>query len=85
MQQLSSVGVWAALLVAGLVPRWSLQEAGSETEVRIRTIVDQHFALMPESWRQEFSRRLAGRLDDPRVAASTRDAILKDSDRLIDT
>ncbi|HVE43369.1 MAG TPA: hypothetical protein VNM14_26060, partial [Planctomycetota bacterium] len=82
MQQLIGRGAtWAALLLAGLVPS---PQAGSETETVIRTAVDQHFALMPESWRAEFSHRLAGRVDDPRVAAPTRAAILKECERLID-
>jgi hypothetical protein len=70
-QQTLRIGTWLILLVAG-----DLQQTVSETERVIRSAVDQHFALMPEIWRAEFSRRLAGRIDDPRVAASTRAAVL---------
>jgi hypothetical protein len=86
MQQLSVlIGTWAALLLSGSVPCAGIPQAASETEAVIRAAVDQHFALMPESWRQEYSRRLAARLDNPQVAAPMRARILKECERLIDT
>ena len=85
MQQLTwGIGTWVALLVAGSGPPSGPQQTGSETEVQIRAVVDQQFALMSEAWRQDFSRRLAGLLDDPRVKAPTRAAILKECDRVIE-
>ncbi len=82
MQQLiARLATWGALLLSGGVPP---SQARSEPETVIRAAVDQHFALMPESWRAEFSQRLAGRVDDPRVAAPTRAAIVKECERLIE-
>lgn len=71
------IGTWAAILLSAQTP--------PETETVIRAAVDEHFAIMPESWRQEYSHRLAARVDDPRVAAATRARILKECEGLIDT
>lgn len=51
----------------------------------IRAAIDKHFLLMPDSWRAEFSHRLAARVADPRVAAPTRAAILSECEQLVST